>query len=209
MSTTDQPVCHSLPAKISSILFPPEHELSRLLKDAENLHVSWTTNTSLEHWHGIDCDKERNIKRIHWPGLGLRGVLHWEHLPTHLWYFNIADNNLFGEVPFDCLPATLESLYLYMNQFYGSSLKLSSLPQDLEELSLAANCFEGLVDFDLLPISLRLLHLQHNPKLEGTFDAVEWRDLIYDFRATKISSSNGILRRRSPEFDHIDAFYED
>ena len=91
-----------------------------------------------------------------------------ENLPNAIKKFDVSGNQLTGTLDISNLPATLDGLWAYNNQFYGK-INLLSLPSGLRTIDLHGNNLTGSLDFTSLPDSMVSLRLQGN-HFQGEID---------------------------------------
>ena len=184
------------PAKIRGVTLPEEYELARLIQNIENPLTSWNTHTPACSWEKVECNSEQQVLKINWSLTKLHGSLHAEHIPRHLYRFDVWHNKLHGAFTFVALPSSLVLLDLSKNAF-SVAPDLSHLPPMLKELILRDNRLEGYVNLSSFPVSLTHLWLYSNPELGGDLNvAVLPRTLGYDVRDTQIRVTNGPDHRR-------------
>ena len=159
-------------AKVRGTFLPQEYELAKFISDVENPHASWSTATPVCEWDGVNCNKQDEVIRISWCSQGLRGALHWQHLPRSVRSLNIFNNLLSGTVDFSALPLGLVHLWVDSNAFSGE-LHFEHLPPNIRVLALSDCDFSGFVDFLCLQhSSLAQLgssfSIKDNPRLHGS-----------------------------------------
>ena len=160
--------------------------LDQFVQHVRNRPKSWTVGKHSHacHWRGITCDSNRQVVRLLWDNLELRGNLTFGLLPVTLRSLRVSENgcagsvaehnwppnlelvkmgrNQFsGDVPWELFPKGTEHIDFHNNRFEGP-LQAEKLPQTLVTLNVAYNKFQGHLDLTSLPRSLRILDLENN-----------------------------------------------
>ena len=139
---------------------PPEYELDRLVRNLQNRHSSWSLNTPLSEWRGVQYNERAQIS-ITWRMMQLAGTLELSHLSCTVEEFDTCGNFMSGDIALNSLPLSLRHLNLGFNNFSGP-IDLTSLPPSLELLCLSNNGFSGEICLTQLPPKLLKLYLQGN-----------------------------------------------
>ena len=151
--------------KVSGLVLPPLFLLQKLLSNVTGKPPEWDLEEEVCEWGGLTCDEEKQVIRISWEGMKLKGTLSWKNLPPTLTVLQLGiynfGNELTGSVETSLLPVDLQMLRIDSNLFFGH-LSLAELPPALLHLSVSFNQFSHNLDTSRLPLSLRRLRLSHN-----------------------------------------------
>ena len=192
----------SRPSKVSAVSLPVEYDLMRLVEIPPR---SWSTDTPGCRWDRVRCNDKGDVILINWSGaMGedtskkLQGRLHVKYLPYELGNLSLQNNFLSGEFLFDQLPPKLEFINISINQFTGTP-DFRHLPPFLVYLNMSDNKFSGHIEFDFVHENMRDIILAFNTELEGFLNIRdELKNLYYTVARTKITVSNGEMRRYRP-----------
>ena len=151
-------------AKSSASILPDEMKMELLVRNIENPDETWNSDTPIDRWSGVYCEKGLHapyVYKIVWKLKGLSGNLSWLYLPSELCFMDVHRNRLAGEVDLSYLPRKLWTLWADRNHFVGH-VQLSSLPSKLQSLYLSRNRLDGSVDLTGLPRDMQRLVLRYN-----------------------------------------------
>ena len=141
---------------------PEEYQLAQFLRDTQNKHPSWNTDTPACEWHCVDCIEKAEIYRIRFSDSSLIGTLYWAHLSSikcsHLF---LDHNELMGEVELQFLPFNIQSFNGRNNEFDGT-LNLEDMPPSLHTLDLSYCKMHGSISLGLLSPQVRGIYLGRN-----------------------------------------------
>ena len=156
------------PSRVRGAQLPPEMQLSKFIRNLTKKHPTWSEESPIASWEGVQCSSPRQIHTVRWCNMALSGVLNWDYLPDSLVLFDISSdsvttypNMLAGEVPFSRFPPSTEVIFLHRNCFAGQ-LEFFTFPRNLRSLNLARNQFTGTGSFQELPPTLDHLNISHN-----------------------------------------------
>ena len=163
---------------------PEEYQLAQFLRDIDNKHSSWTTDTAVCQWDGVTCTESGRINLIDWGWRKLVGTPHWVHLSSMMpkLHIYLNDNQVNGEIDFKFLP--MRFFYARQNRFKGrlkledmqehlkfiylghcdlrGPISFHALPPGFECLCAPVNHLSGSLDFGVLPPTMRSLDLSNN-----------------------------------------------
>ena len=154
-------------AKVSSITYPPQVRMEMLVADMQGKVVfqkaAWfgkPTFLQVNQWPGVSCDRAKNVLRIEWIGMGLKGGLPLKNIPLTLEVLRAPLCSLKGTLDLTEL-YHLQELTVPRNMFHGE-ICLTELPDSLRALNLSRNHLSGSLDFSQMPPRMLVLNLLDN-----------------------------------------------
>ena len=79
-NTTVSPRPLKRAAKVSVANLPLEYQLARLIRNIENPHNTWDTDTPACEWEGVECNEQGEPDDIYWEQMeDSEGPDHWEY----------------------------------------------------------------------------------------------------------------------------------
>ena len=157
--------------RVRTASLPQEYALARFLQDIENTHPSWTTDTPICQWSGVECNGP-TLTRVLWGDRNLRGNPEWELIPKMLVEVYLSYNQLSGSLQFEALPRGLKAFGVADNHFFGT-LRWEEIPLEMRKLYLSSNNFSGTLEIGLVPRILCLLDVSNNPRLCGELSSTQ------------------------------------
>ena len=114
---------------------------------------------SIQHRSYFDEIENLNLKNNGFDSSLNSAFLHKADFPPNLKILDLSNNKLFGlYVPWDLLPAKLESIYLHNNCFEGS-IDWSELPKELRVLWIYGNKFDNSIRWGQLSEFLSVIYV--------------------------------------------------
>ena len=111
-------------------------------------------------WIGVTCDSNENVTTIRF-STSIAGSIALEYMPPHVRIFTTFNSLVKGTLETGRLSHSLEELYLYKGELFGT-VNFTSLPPLLERFCLPKNNFSGSADLYNLPEKLHTLDLSEN-----------------------------------------------
>ena len=128
---------------------------------------------NFEEWEGVECTETGYVRQLRWNKSFPRSKdsehrINLEWIPSTVWNFEIAENDLDGSLSMVDMPRPLYKLRLSKNKL-SSTVDLSKCPAKLVFLHLDRNHFFGSADLTRLPVTLEKINLSHN-NFSGSID---------------------------------------